>query len=64
FRPRNWVNGYFVAAMNSSDGGLFWNFTYIVEAVPVDGSERLAEDCLGSLLSAIHAPQRAGLEEH
>lgn len=50
------VNGYFVAAINSSHGRLFWNFTYIDEAVPGERAERLAEDCLGTLLSAIHAP--------
>ncbi|KPE25728.1 hypothetical protein AOA73_29095, partial [Pseudomonas aeruginosa] len=57
------VNGYFVAAINSSHGRLFWNFTYIDEAVPGERAERLAEDCLGTLLSAIHAPQRSALEE-
>ena len=38
------VNGYFVAAINSSHGRLFWNFTYIDEAVPGERAERLAED--------------------
>jgi hypothetical protein len=47
------VNGYFVATVNSSHGALFWNFTYIREALPGDRAERLADDCVATLLTAV-----------
>lgn len=55
------VNGYFVATINSSHGRLFWNFTYIDEAVPVKRAERLADTCIETLLSAVNEPAAARL---
>ncbi|GAA3737443.1 condensation domain-containing protein [Salinactinospora qingdaonensis] len=46
------VNGYFVATINTSHGRLFWNFTYIAEAIPDARARHLADDCLATLLSA------------
>lgn len=47
------VNGFFVATINSSHGRLFWNFTHIDKAVPAERAERMADDCVRTLLSAI-----------
>ncbi len=47
------VNGYFVATINSSHGRLFWNFTHIDKAVPAERAERMADDCVRALLTAI-----------
>jgi hypothetical protein len=50
------VNGYFVATINSSHGRLFWNFTHIDKAVPVERAERLVDACVQALLSAVGEP--------
>ncbi|WNV85395.1 phthiocerol/phthiodiolone dimycocerosyl transferase family protein [Umezawaea sp. Da 62-37] len=54
------VNGYFVATVNSSHGKLFWNFTYIADAVPDDRARRMADDSLDTLLSEITQSSPAG----
>lgn len=50
------VNGYFVATINSSHGRLFWNFTHIDKAVPVERAERIVDACVQALLSAAGEP--------
>ncbi|MBP1035098.1 hypothetical protein J8631_05950 [Serratia fonticola] len=50
------VNGYFVATINSSHGKLFWNFTYIDNAVPTSRATRMADSCIRVLLSALNEP--------
>lgn len=50
------VNGYFVATINTSHGRLYWNFTYIADAVPDSRARRLADGCLNTLLSAVTEP--------
>lgn len=49
------VNGYVVAAINSSHGRMFWNFTHIRDAVPDDRAARMADDCVATLLTAVAA---------
>ncbi|PHM45540.1 condensation domain-containing protein [Xenorhabdus miraniensis] len=50
------VNGYFVATINTSHNTLFWNFTYIDDAVPASRATRLADTCVRVLLSALNEP--------
>lgn len=47
------VNGYFVATINTSHHKLFWNFTYVADAVPDERATRLADSCLQILASAL-----------
>jgi len=42
-----------VATVNTSHDELFWNFSYIDEAVTTRSVERYADDCLRTVLRAI-----------
>ncbi|MEO3778000.1 hypothetical protein ABGB16_14365 [Micromonospora sp. B11E3] len=50
------VNGYFVATASTSHGRLFWNFTYITDAVSHERARRLADGALDALLAALDEP--------
>ena len=45
--------GYLVATVNTSHGELFWNFSYIDDAVSQRSARRFAEFCRQTLLAAI-----------
>lgn len=47
------ISGYFIATVNTSDGELFWNFSYIEGAVSRRSAQRFADGCLQTLLPAI-----------
>lgn len=49
------VNGYLVATVNTTQGRLFWNFTHIADALPDALAERIADDSVASLCSAVRA---------
>lgn len=55
------VSGYFVATVNTSHGELFWNFTYIDDAVSRRSAQQYADTAVTRLLEAIGA-SRATLD--
>ncbi len=46
------VLGYFVATINTSHHQTYWNFSHIDTAFPAGRAERLADDCVDTVLSA------------
>lgn len=46
------VLGYVVATMNFSHGRLFWNFTYIADAIPDERARDLVNTCIALALDA------------
>ncbi|MFD0384887.1 hypothetical protein ACFQ2B_29495 [Streptomyces stramineus] len=46
------VNGQFVGAVNTSHDRLFWNFTHVEEAMSHERADRLADDCVSTVLAA------------
>jgi hypothetical protein len=49
------VCGYFVSTVNTSHDRLFWNFTYVADALPDTRAERLVDACVHTARSAIAA---------
>lgn len=47
------VVGYFVSTVNTSHGQLFWNFTFVEDALPVPRAERLVTDCVDTVLALL-----------
>jgi hypothetical protein len=47
------ISGYLIATVNTSHGELFWNFSYIDDAVSHRAAEGFANDCLATLLREI-----------
>ena len=45
--------GYLVATVNTSHGELFWNFSYLDDAVSQRSARRFAEFCRQTLLAAV-----------
>lgn len=49
------VLGYVVATINSSHGRLFWNFTYIADAIPAERALKLVDTCVALALDETEA---------
>ncbi|MFY1634922.1 phthiocerol/phthiodiolone dimycocerosyl transferase family protein [Solwaraspora sp. WMMB335] len=47
------VCGYFVSTVNTSHGRLFWNFTYVPDALPQERAARLVAASVDAVLAAI-----------
>lgn len=47
------VTGYFIAAVNSSHGQLFWNFTFIDSVVSQPTAQQFADNAVATLLDAV-----------
>ncbi|MFY1694532.1 MULTISPECIES: phthiocerol/phthiodiolone dimycocerosyl transferase family protein [unclassified Solwaraspora] len=58
------VNGYFVATVTTSGGRLFWNFTYVREAVDEQRAVALVDTCLHTLLTALAAARTEQEDTH
>ncbi|WP_067814240.1 phthiocerol/phthiodiolone dimycocerosyl transferase family protein [Nocardia inohanensis] len=57
------ISGNFVASVNTSHDALHWNFTYIETAVAAERAERLADESLAVLYSALGLPHRSNSEK-